>query len=296
MEHCNRAGVPEYPALRQALDVVCKLYRDNLMFETIPQKPKEFVKDLSEFDTSQTSLHMSVSAKNIDKLKHLRIENLWLTGAKEKDLEKILSLTQPRYLNLYQVLATDLAILEILTATSALILHWNTKSPSLWDISKNQQLRSLEITDFSKLNDISDLSSARQIEILKLEGGIDKKLNIQTLKPLSVLTNLKYLRLANLKVVDDTLNPLADLKNLEELWLSNQFETKEYAWLSTRLPNTKCNMFQAINKVNITGVKNELVWDIMVTGRRKPFLLSTKDKTKIDKYINEFEKLKNDLA
>ena len=266
------------------------------MIETIPKKPKEFIKDLAEFDKTQTSLHMPAVAKNIDRLKEFQIETLWLIGAKEKDLKKILTLTQPKYLNLYQVLATDLSFLETLTTTTTLVLNWNTKSTSLWDVSKNVQLKTLEIVDFSKLNDISDLSTARQIEVLKLEGGIDKKLNILTLKPLSVLTNLKYLRLANLKVEDDTLNPLADLKYLNELWLSNQFETKEYAWLATRLPNTKCDMFQAINKVNVTGNNNELVWDIMVTGRKNPFLLSSKDKTKIDKYINEFEKQKNELA
>lgn len=266
------------------------------MTETKFQKPKEFIKDLAEFDKTQTSLHMPATAKNIDRLKELQINNLWLIGAKEKDLQKILSLTQPKYLNLYQVLATDLSILETLTGTSTLVLHWNTKSTLLWDISKNAELRNLEIVDFSKLYDISDLSSARQITSLKLEGGIDKKLNIQTLKPLSALTNLKYLRLANLKVTDDTLKPLADLKNLEELWLSNQFETKEYAWLATRLPGTKCDMFNAINKVNITGTKNELVWDTMVTGRKKSFLLSTKDSQKIEKYITEFEKLKKEMA
>lgn len=266
------------------------------MTETKLQKPKEFIRDLTEFDKTQTSLHMSATAKNIDSLKELQIDNLWLIGAKEKDLQKILSLTQPKYLNLYQVLAADLSILETLATTSTLVLNWNTKSTSLWDISKNPKLQSLEIVDFLKLYDISDLSSARQITTLKLEGGIEKKLNIQTLKPLSALTNLKYLRLANLKVADDTLKPLADLNHLDELWLSNQFETKEYAWLATRLPNTKCDMFNAINKVNITGTKNELVWDTMVTGRKKSFLLSTKDSQKIEKYITEFEKLKEELA
>jgi hypothetical protein len=266
------------------------------MTETNIQKPKEFIKDLAEFDKTQKSLHMPATAKNIDRLKELQIDNLWLIGAKEKDLEKILSLTQPKYLSLYQVLAVDISILETLATTSTLVLNWNTKSTSLWDISKNSELRNLEIVDFSKLYDISDISKATQIEVLKLEGGIEKKLNIQTLKPLSVLTNLKYLRLANLKITDDTLKPLADLKNLNELWLSNQFETKEYAWLATRLPNTKCDMFQAVNKVNITGTKNELVWDTMVTGRRKSFLLSTQDRQKIDKYISDFEKMKMELA
>ena len=81
------------------------------MAETKIQKPKEFIKDLNEFDKTQTSLHMPATAKNIDRLKELQIDNLWLIGAKEKDLQKILSLTQPKYLNLYQVLAADLSVL-----------------------------------------------------------------------------------------------------------------------------------------------------------------------------------------
>lgn len=55
-------------------------------------------------------------------------------------------------------------------------------------------------------------------------------------------------------------------------------------------------MFQATNSCHIVGADNKLVWDTMVTGRKKSFLLSTKDQAKIDKLIKEFEKLKAELA
>ena len=51
-------------------------------------------------------------------------------------------------------------------------------------------------------------------------------------------------------------------------------------------------MFQATNYCTIVGANNKLVWDTMVTGRKKSFLLSSKDQVKIDKYIKEFERLK----
>jgi len=266
------------------------------MTEYSPTKPKKFVKDLNDFDSNETSLHMPVSAKNIDKLKDLQIENLWLIGAKEKDLTKILPLVKLKYLNLYQVLASDISILESQIEPETIILNWNTKSTRLWDIGKNKNLRTLEIRDFSKVEDIQQLSLAKQIDNLVLGGGHDKPLKIKTLEPLSFLTNLKYLGLTNLKVGDDTLKPLATLENLEELELSNQFETKEYAWLSTRLKNTKCKMFQAINSCRINGVDNNIVWDTMVTGRKKSFLLSTKDQLKIQKHIQDFDRLKKELA
>jgi hypothetical protein len=239
---------------------------------------------------------MSVSAKNLDRLKELSIENLWLIGANDKELRKILPLVNLKYLKLYQVLAKDLTILETLNKTETIILNWNTKSTSLWDISKNKCLKTLEITDFSKLEEIDQLSLATQISDLTLGGGHDKPLKINSINPLKNLTNLNTLSLTNLKIAEDTLQPLGHLKSLETLFLSNQFETREYAWLATRLPKTKCKMFQATNSCNIVGAANKLVWDTMVTGRKKSFLLSTKDQVKIDKYIKDFEKLKNELA
>lgn len=110
------------------------------------------------------------------------------------------------------------------------------------------------------------------------------------------MTNLKNLTLQSLKIEDDSLKPLAHLHNLQGLYLSNQFETKEYAWLATRLPTTKCKMFEATNWCHIVGGDNRLVLDTIVTGRRKPILLSSKHQAKIESYISEFENLKMALA
>lgn len=266
------------------------------MTDNLPKKPQPFITDLNDFDANEKSLHMSVSAKNVGRLKELDIENLWLVGANDKELRKILPLVNLKYLNLYQVLAKDLTVLEILDKTDTIILHWNTKATSLWDISKNINLKTLEITDFSKLEVIDQLSFATQIDSLTLGGGHGKPLKIKSLNPLKDLTNLRYLGLTNLRIEDDTLQPLGQLKDLETLEISNQFETKEYAWLAIRLKNTKCKMFKATNSCNIVGADNKTVWDTMVTGRKKSFLLSTKDQAKIEKHIKDFEKLKTELT
>ncbi|MCF0069368.1 hypothetical protein LZD49_02735 [Dyadobacter sp. CY261] len=262
------------------------------MTEYLPTKPKNFTTDLADHPEGEKSLHMPVSARNIHKLQNLGIENLWLIGANEKDLRKILSLVSLKYLNLYQVLAKELTILETQNLCETIILNWNTKATALWDISKNINLNSLEIIDFSKIDDINQLSLATQIRSLSVGGGHNKPLKIQTLEPIARLVNLTYLCLTNLKVVDDTLRPIGKLKNLDRLDLSNQFETSEYAWLATRLPNTDCKMFNAANPCTIVNADNEIVWDTMITGRRKPFLLSTEDEAKIQRYRHEFERLK----
>lgn len=158
------------------------------MTEYIPEKPQKFITDLNDFDKSEKSLHMSVTAKNLDRLKELSIENLWLIGANDKELRKILPLVNLKYLNLYQVLAKDLTILESQEKPETIILNWNTKSTSLWDISKNINLKTLEITDFSKLEEIEQLSLATQINSLTLGGVHGKPLKIKHLDLYRILS------------------------------------------------------------------------------------------------------------
>lgn len=111
------------------------------MIENLPEKPREFVTDLQDFDVKKRSLHLFASAKNIDLLKELSIDNLWLIGAKDKDLEKILPMVNLKYLNLYHLLAKNLKILETQNKPEVIILNWNTKATTLWDISKNTNLK-----------------------------------------------------------------------------------------------------------------------------------------------------------
>ena len=105
------------------------------------------------------------------------------------------------------------------------------------------------------------------------------------------MTQLEYLRLTNIKVADESLEPISHLRNLKKLEVSNQFPTKEYAYLSVKLTETECSMFRPSHEVEIKDANGKLVYDRMIIGKRKPFLLSTKDQNRIEKYEKEFEKL-----
>lgn len=255
------------------------------------EKP-DFVKDLANFDKSKTQLHIGVDVKNRSLLKDLKLEKLWLVGAKEKDLNQIFSMVQPKYVNLYHFQAKELSCLESLFFCETLIVEWNTKASKLWDIKSNTNLKYLAIKDFSKINDFYALKDATQLVGLSLEGGIDKTLKVDSLTPISSLIQLEFLRLTNIRVKDETLSPISKLTNLKKLELSNQFPTREYACLAAQLVKVDCSLFNAFKKVRITGNNNELVYDTMITGSRKPFLLSSKDFIKIEKYEKAFEKMK----
>lgn len=266
------------------------------MSTQFPITPQVFIKDLNDADPSEKSLHIASSAKNIASLKELHIENLWITGLNQKEFEKIIPLIRVKYLNIYAMPVNDLSLLETLSHVETMDLTWNSKATSLWDFRKNHTLKTLVLHDFSKVQDISQLSAATQLQSLTIGGGFGKPMKIKSLTPLSSLTDLNYLSLSNIKVEGGSLQPLAKLKKLKTLIVSNQFETREYAWLATRLPDTKCALFHAISPCSIIDADGNLAADTMITGRRKPFLLSTKDQARIEKYIADFEKLKMELA
>lgn len=93
--------------------------------------------------------------------------------------------------------------------------------------------------------------------------------------------------LSTIKLKDESLEPISHIKGLLDLKLSNQFPTEEFARLSVTLPQTKCDYFQPYVKLDdpIDGK------DIMVIGKRKPFLNSSTDIKKLQKYEEKFREL-----
>ena len=89
----------------------------------------------------------------------------------------------------------------------------------------------------------SPLSKLIQLELLVLEGGMWKSMNLKNIKPLEKLINLKRLEMANVHIEDKSLRPIAKLKHLEELRFANFFPVEEVAYLKNHLHNTKCKWF-----------------------------------------------------
>lgn len=251
----------------------------------IDERPP-FIDDLLEIDETTTEILIRGKTKNLDKLKYFsNLKKLWIYTVNQNEFNTILSLVNPKMLFIYELRAKDLSIIGSLKDMEVLALEWNTKAENLWDISNNTSLKSLSISDFSKLNDISLLEKGISLELLDLSGGVWNSLNLSTLHPLRYLKNLKYLGLSNIRVRDESLEPIAELKGLMELEISNQFPTEEYARLSISLPNTKCDYFQPY-----ISLKNPIdEKDVMVIGKRKPFLNTKVDTKRLQKYEEQFK-------
>lgn len=242
--------------------------------------------DLSNVDVSSTELFIRGKTKNIERLKSFsNLKKLWIYTVNQKEFNTILNLVNPKMLYIYEMRVEDLSVIASLTNVEILALEWNTKANNLWNLSNNTSLKFLSIKHFPKLNDISPLQNSKSLELLDLSGGNWNSLKLNRLQPLKYLNNLKYLGLSNIKVQDESLKPISELKGLQELEVANQFPTEEYAMLSVALPNTKCDYFKPYIYLHspIDGK------DIMVIGKRKPFLNSKVDVKRLQKYEEQFK-------
>lgn len=247
----------------------------------------ELVEDLRNTDPHATELFIHGKTKGLDLLASFRqLTKLWIHSVSQKEFTRILNSVNPEMLYMYGMRVEDLSLLGNLSNLHVLGLEWNPKAMQLWDLSKNLNLTALTIKGFSKLRDITSLAQAPNIQLLELEVDHTHPLLLETLQPLKELKQLTYLGLSNIKVADESLQPLSELKGLKELAISNQFSTEEFAKLSVALPNTTCDKSSPFVRVALPDGL-----DLMVVGKRKPFLNSNKDSVKMKKYEERFRSL-----
>lgn len=257
------------------------------------QDAPDTIVDLSAISNRTSEIYIDGKTKNLERLGNFKeLEKLWVYNINQKQFLQIITSINPKMLFIRNLRVGDLSLLDSLTRLEILYVDWNTKATELWDMSKNTELKSLYLKDFSALQDYTSLKKASCLEFLEISGGEEKPLKIENLKFLKPLTSLKYLGLSNLKVADESLEPLIKLENLKILEISNQFNTEEYAMLSIYLPNTKCDKFNPY-VLMVQPIEGK---DIMVTGKRKPFLSFAKDLHKIRKYEEKFRELQKKHA
>ena len=78
------------------------------------------------------------------------------------------------------------------------------------------------------------------LKSLWIGGGIDRRIEVATLRPLSRLVNLEHLFLICMRLDEPSLTPLVALKKLKRLRIqSNMASMEEYARLAAALPDVE---------------------------------------------------------
>ena len=209
-------------------------------------------------------------------------------AANDKTFGPICDAIRPEKLMLGELRAEDLTPLRGLAELNELHLNWAPKVLDLAPLTALEGLRLLTIRDCTKLRDLEPLGTLTQLRELEICGSFAVDMKVESLVPLGRLDRLERLIMTCLKVADpEGLRPLAGCTGLSYLHVPYNFPVEHYPYLMAHLPETDCAAFAPYVKV-LSPYKGK---DIMVVGKRRPFLNSTKDAARIRKYVEAFEAL-----
>lgn len=219
----------------------------------------------------------------------LRGERASVIGAHGTALGDILARLDVETLGICDSRADDFSALTGMPGLRRLDIRYTTRLCDVGFLVHLHRLEVLSLYDTPRLFDLAPVSGTKALLALDVSGGISAPNKVRTLAPLATLGALEVLRLTSLRVAEGGLRPLAGCAGLRSLDVSNQFETADYAYLSVMLPKVECSLFKAYTDLgrDIGGA------DVMVTGKRKPFLNSTSDAARLEKYQKDFAALQD---
>lgn len=235
-----------------------------------------------------------ISKSTIDSLENTKDEHvLTVSGLKQDTFEYLIHNHGHRFrtINFWKCpLVEDFSPIESLPNIEFISYFWNQRVTRLWNFGKTPKLKGFAFDDFTRMHTLLDLENAGSLEELEFGNKIWVKYKLETLEPISKLTQLKRLVFSANKIEDGRIEPLAVLSNLESLsFPANLFTTEQVAWLKSKLPESidskMLNSYWTIDKpLEISGKQK----NTFIVGKRKPFLDSVIDKKRIDKYAKAF--------
>ena len=182
---------------------------------------------------------------------------------------------------------SDFSPLSRMPHLQGVSIYWNIKADRLWDMSDNQELIYLHISDCKKLvYDPELLKTSATLKHIKLCGSMWNNYHMKSLQCFEGMTSLEYLELLN--ITPDEYNPdiISRIPHLKRFDFDpGMLTTKQIAYLCARQPDLVGKCLCAYNKEDASGL------GVRVCGKRKPSLEIPKDQKRLDKYVKEFDRL-----
>jgi hypothetical protein len=217
---------------------------------------------------------------------------LWVNGLDQASFEQVITRYGKQFLAIELDKCpriTDLSPLEDLPRLRLVDIFWNQRATRLWDLSRNPDLVGLRFNDFTRLHDLDNLPAAASLLELEFGDAIWSTSTYESLEPLTALRSLRSLSFNPKRIDDGRIEPVGELTGLEELDIpTNMFTTQQFAWLRSRLPDTvKSDVLGPVIEVR-PFEEGGKVKDVLLVGKRKPFLSSVADQGHIKKHVDEF--------
>ena len=187
----------------------------------------------------------------------------------------------------------DLTPLEDLGDLRMISFYWNQRSTRLWDLKRTPKLAALRFEDFTRMHRLDDLAAGQSLTEVVFGDAVWAKSTFETLEPLSALTTLRRLRFHPKRIDDGRIQPLGELTELDKLTIpTNLFTTEQIAWLRARLPDSvESNALSALLRLEKPLELDGKSRDVLLIGKRKPFLNSDLDAARITKHVEAFDRM-----
>ena len=187
----------------------------------------------------------------------------------------------------------DWSPLESLPGLRLVSVFWNQRATRLWDVARTPRLAGLHLYDFTRLHDLGDLAGASSLVELEFGDAVWDSLVVRSLEPLAALPGLKALSLSAKRIEDGRVEPLGGLDQLQSLsFPAKQFTMQQVAWLRARLPESLVSeALEPYRRLRTPVTLNGKERDVLLVGRRKPFLSSVVDAERIRRHVAEFDRL-----
>lgn len=255
------------------------------------------VRDVGSVRKDRKRLRLIAGATGLERLgQFTHLEALWCFGVNQKALAYICKCASLESLYIDTLKSGEISCILKLRSFKVLSIDSCSKIDSLGELSNLKTLEGLAIINFKNVHEVSPLSGLINLQQLAIAGSIWTRMKIESLQPLSSLRNLKYLHLTNLKAEDESLKPLGGLSQLEKLEIANFYPMEEFAWLSSKLKNTRCTWFRPYIEAPFECSKCGSDTVAMLTGKGKPSLCKECDAKRLERHVAEFEGIAADAA
>ncbi len=193
-----------------------------------------------------------------------------------------------RYIEFFKCqLIRDFSPLEDLTNLEQIDIDWNIRAENLWNFSKNNSLKTIQISDAKRITlNPSLIKTSRVLENVIFWGSCFNNFTMESLDCFTEIPSLKYLSLNRIRLNDKNTDLLEKMPGLERFdFDAGMFTTEEIAWMVAKYPNLEGKCLCAYN------TEDALLTDVRICGFRKPGLDLPQHQKRLDKYINQFNGL-----
>lgn len=239
----------------------------------------------------------NISKDRIDTLADMPGDRLRISGLRQDTFEYLIESHGDRFrrIEFWKCPKVhDLTAIENLPEIREIAWHYNQKATGLWDLSKTPNLAELEVVDFRHLTNLNDLLGSNSLTSLYLDGGMWRHAKLDSLDPLSTLAQLQSLWFSA-TVLDGRLEPLTRINSLTTLdFPMRLFPTEQVAWLKARLgdrvESSVLAPYRRLPEAFVFNKDGEKL-DVLVVGKRKPYLSSARDGERLSKYVTSFNRM-----